>query len=174
MKRLRGQAGLTLVELMIVVAIIGILAGIGIPSFRRIMPRVRLTNNASLIANEIASVRMQAIAKSMEFRVVFNPATESYTLQKAVGAGWAAPYSTVFLSGTDMTSVAGFSPTADTLIVRSNGVVSVPLGAQAAIVLETPFNPPATEGDLQKQILVQTTGRVIIQKRMTGGSWVTE
>lgn len=174
MKAMRGQAGFTLVELMIVIAMIGIMAAIGIPSFKDLMPRVKLRNNASQLSNEIASLRMQAIAKSMEFQMVFDTANNRYTLQKSVPGGWAPPYATNTFYGSVLTGVAGFTPTASTLIIRSNGAVNVPLGAQAVIVLETPFSPPATEGEVQKQILVQTTGRVIIQKRMIGGNWVTE
>jgi len=158
---------------MIVVAIIGILAAIGGPSLIKTMPRVKLANNTRTLSNEIAVLRMQAIAKSLEFRVVFDEANNRYTLEKANGAAWTL-YSTSTTFGSDITSVTGFTPAANILIIRSNGAASVPLSAQAIIVLETPFSPPETTGEMAKRILVQATGRVIIQKRNTDGSWVNE
>ncbi|MHB8835727.1 MAG: pilus assembly FimT family protein [Candidatus Methylomirabilia bacterium] len=169
----RRQAGFSLVELTIVVAIIGILAAIGIPSLIRTLPRVKLANNTRTLANEIASLRMQAIAKSTEFRMVFDAANNRYTLEKANGAAW-TNYGGATTYGSDITSVSGFTPTANILIIRSTGAASVPLSAQATIVLETPFSPPETTGAMAKRILVQATGRVIVQKRNIDGSWVNE
>jgi len=169
----RRQAGFTLVEMMIVVAIIAIIAAIGIPSLSRMMPRVKLANNSRTLANEIAGLRMQAIAQSTEFRMVFDTDNDRYTLERANGAGWTL-FSTTKTEGTDMTSASGFTPDSNVLIIASNGTASVPLNSQAAIVLETPFSPPATSGALRKQIVVQATGRVIIKKSGSDGSWVNE
>lgn len=164
----RRQSGFSLVEVMVAVSILGIVAALGIPSMIRMMPRVKLANNTGTLANEIASLRMQAIAKSLEFRMVFNVANDSYTLEKANGGAWTL-YSTSTTFGTDITSVSGFTPDADTLIIRSNGTASVPLSSQAIIVLETPDG-----GEMAKRILVQATGRVFVQKRNIDGSWVNE
>jgi Tfp pilus assembly protein FimT len=169
----RRQAGFSLVELMIIVAIIGLLGAVGIPSLIKMMPRVKLASNTRTLANEIASLRMLAIARSMEFRMVFDAVNNSYTLEKANGAAWTL-YATPKTLGSDITSVSGFTPDANVLIIRNNGAAGVPLSSQAAIVLETPFSPPETAGELAKRILVQATGRVFVQKRNIDGSWVNE
>ena len=78
---------------MIVVAIISLMAAIGIPSFRGLMPRIKLRNNAMVMSNEVALARVRAISKSYDFRIVFNPApANSYTIfryRTAPGRAWA-------------------------------------------------------------------------------------
>lgn len=54
---MKTQRGLTLIELMIVVVVVGILAGIGIPSYRNYVIRGKLAEATAALAN--GKVRME-------------------------------------------------------------------------------------------------------------------
>jgi prepilin-type N-terminal cleavage/methylation domain-containing protein len=162
---MRSQAGYTLTELMIALAIIGIMAAIGIPSFIGVMPRIRLNSNVMVLSNEIALARVRAISKSTDFRIVFDPADDSYTPAKFQGGAWVSLGATR-MNKSDLVSAAGFD-LAQTMIARGNGQVNVPLNAQAAIEVRTP------DGVNRKQIVVEPTGRMFVQK-WNGSAWVQE
>jgi type II secretory pathway pseudopilin PulG len=154
-----------MVEVMVVVAIIGIMAAIGIPSFIAIVPRIRLNNSVMILSNEIALARVRAISKSNDYRIVFNTADESYNISKFAAGAWQS-LGITNLKGTDLFSAAGFN-LANTLIVSGNGQVNVPLNAQAVLELRTP------DGMQRKQIVIEPSGRVFVTK-WTGSSWVRE
>lgn len=146
---------MSLVEVMVVVAIIGIVGTLAIPGFKHLLPRVRLNNQAMVLSNEVALARVRAISQSTDYKIVFSPATERYTIWKFAGS-WVSLGETL-LSGIDLTSASGFT-TPDTLIVTGNGQANVPLGTQAAIELRSP------DGTMRKQLLVEPTGRMVVRK----------
>ena len=168
MKKL-GEQGFSMVELGVVLAIVGILVMTAVPSFTRVIPRIRLSNQASRLANEIAGQRMQAIAKSTDFRIVFDEAGDRYTLGKWNGSDYTA-YATNTMVGTDLVSVGGFDPDppGNVLVLYGYGGASVQLGTRAVVLLQTPG------GEQQKRVLVEATGRAVVEKRTTGGAWVAD
>lgn len=86
MKRRGRQAGFTLIELMIVVVILGILVGIGLPSYQRSIIR---SNRAD------AQSALLGFAQAMERRFSQN---YSYEAAAAGGNDTGAPDPTVFAS----------------------------------------------------------------------------
>lgn len=69
--RIQRGNGFTLVELMIVIAVMGIMTAIAIPSYQTFMAQRRLNGAAREIMSNLMAARMQAISQNNEFRVFF-------------------------------------------------------------------------------------------------------
>ena len=72
MHRVRREAGFTAMELMIVVAIVGIAAAAAVPSWRAIQANARLRDAAGDIADVLRAARMRAISSSRNHVVYFD------------------------------------------------------------------------------------------------------
>lgn len=117
----RILGGFTIVELMVVVAIVAILVALGAPSFSDMMRRNRLSAAASALQVSLSLARSEAVKRGSDARVT----VAANTTAGAWTNGW-----TVFVDGTG-TANGGIAPTADTTgatAVTRVEVVAAPTG----------------------------------------------
>ena len=78
---MRAQAGFTLIEVLIVVALIAVLAGVSAPVVAGAMARYNLNSAAQQVTSTVRSARFQAVGKNLDLRVRFNfPAGGQYQI----------------------------------------------------------------------------------------------
>lgn len=75
------QAGITLLEAMVVVAIIAILAAIAGPSFTRSFDKSRIVRASEAVLSDIRWARSESIKRNLEVRITYTPgANWSYSI----------------------------------------------------------------------------------------------
>jgi general secretion pathway protein H len=81
-----NKKGVTLVELIVVLAIIAILAGLIAPNIGGWLPRYRLRSATRDIASTLRTAQMKAVSNRMEYQVDFTvPPPNSYVLRYTTG-----------------------------------------------------------------------------------------
>lgn len=119
------QKGFTLIELMIVVAIIGILAAVALPAYQDYTVRAKVTEGLSL-------------ASAAKVTVAENAASGS-----ALAAGWTAPTATPNVGGVAIAADGQITITY-TAAAGNGTIILNPTSAGAALVAGT---PPASSID---------------------------
>ncbi len=74
---MRQAKGFTLLELMIVIAIIGIMAAVAIPNFRDSLPKSRVNAAARELFTEMQLARMKAISENNYYVITFDTGNKS-------------------------------------------------------------------------------------------------
>ena len=88
MCRQSGQ-GFSLLELLLVISLFGVQAGMTSLQLAPLLNRTALNNGVRQIVSDLQLVRMQAIARNRRLRVTFQPGTNRYVVEKErTGDGW--------------------------------------------------------------------------------------
>jgi len=86
---MRKKSGFTIIELMVIIAIISILATVAIPNFFQWRPKRQLSAAAKDVFSVMQYARSRALKDNVSVVLEFDPANEEYTvfLDNGVGAG---------------------------------------------------------------------------------------
>ena len=125
MREKTGQAGFTLVEIIMVVAILGIIATIGTTSLMNYLPNMRLKSATRDIFSAMMQAKVEAIKRGENATILFNFAGNSYTMFLDRGSGIIAnndneavdPGEIILLIATPLPDRVSFDPN---LVINGN------------------------------------------------------
>ncbi len=80
MRSVRNSRGITLVELMTIVVLIGIIAAMAMPEFGATMSRLKFRNSARQMLSKLRLARSNAISNKQQFGVHFDQSTRTMTV----------------------------------------------------------------------------------------------
>ena len=170
--RLKRSAGFTLIEIMIVVAIMGIFLAVGIPSVLRTMKRNNLTTAVNHVIEGCAFAREMAIFRGMPYEFVIH-SDRSLTVEPAKnwdplagGAGGPAGAST---SAAPSREAQGFKGTlTDTVFVDALAVNFVDMNQVETDAVRVRFHPNGTSDEFTILLNSEEGQRLITLDIVTG------
>src|SRR5690349_20348065 len=94
-----SAGGYSLIEILIVVAIIGIVSAIAVPQVTNMMGYLKLDGDARNLRNAVSLARMQAAANFSQMRVFLDTTSNGYHLEtQTTTTPWTATGGTTFLT----------------------------------------------------------------------------
>lgn len=157
-KRIKSKNGMTIMELLITVAIIGIVAAMAVPRFQIALERINFRAANREITSQIRLARSYAVSTKNQHGVYFDPSTLSFILFKDLVNTGAMQYDVgdSIISLDTLPAVFSFLGTDEinnSIVFRSNGSTS------ATVNVITMANTPDIIGIHQHTILA-ATGRI--------------
>ncbi len=69
---MKTNAGFTLMEMMVVVAVLAIMTGVAIPGFMELLPGMRLNGAARQVMGDLMAARMKAVKLNQKTKIFFD------------------------------------------------------------------------------------------------------
>jgi type IV fimbrial biogenesis protein FimT len=176
---LNRQAGMTLIELMIGIVVLGILLALGVPTFSRWTQSSQIRNAAEAIHNGLMLARAEAVRRNTAVRFQFVTTTTSACALSDTGTNWvvsldspagacdAAPSDNVAPRIVQVRSAAEGSRNAavnggGVSLVTFNGTGQATGGAPAAINVTNPTGGACAPGGPMRcmRVTVATGGQI--------------
>lgn len=156
---LNSNKGFSLTELMVVVAIIGIMALIAVPAFNHYSVNANLRTAARDMVSDIMEMREKAIAENRQYMIEFTMASNQYSLNRGTytGTPWTAVQTKSLSSISNDIRIAniGLGGGSNRIFFQTRGFSS-PAGS---ITLSNRYGSTAT-------VTVNLSGRAYVQFNM--------
>ena len=147
------DSGFTLIEMMMVIAIIAIMSAVAIPAFMSMLPGMRLNGAARQVMTDLMAARMDAVKQNNRFRVFFNsPGTNQYQILDDDDNDGTAD------TGEAITTKNIQDNYSDVTFSSTNNPIFTPRGTATSLPTITLQNPSGT-----KSVSVSIAGRVKIE-----------
>jgi len=161
----KTEKGFSLIELLIVLAIAGVIMLIGLPALVSQMSHVRLKRSARDVATELNYARMNAITKNTKYRVAFtlntDPTPDVMSMFVYSSGSWGAD--TTRASRDIEAAIDITSPGSSFSVYFFPNGVSSSSDSTASANSSICLNNTAKTNDKMKVNVIGTTGRVEIQ-----------
>jgi prepilin-type N-terminal cleavage/methylation domain-containing protein len=146
----RRQSGYSLVEILVVVAIVGIISLVTVPNFIALQRSSKLKSSLRNFVSDIRGMRQRAVTRHEQTKINFTTGTAAtargYTLWENVGGTWThigdkrLEEACYFQSQTNF----GGGSTGD-IIFKSDGTPTLTGGAAGTVVLKTDWQIPTPQ-----------------------------
>ncbi|TMB23279.1 MAG: hypothetical protein E6J59_02185 [Deltaproteobacteria bacterium] len=114
-RRHRKSRGTTLLDVVIASGIMLVLLAVGVPNLSRLRSPYALAGATRQIAADLQATRLRAIARNASYRVNFDAAHGSYTIERSQAGSWVADSAPQPLpSGAQLGTVSPGNPVFDT------------------------------------------------------------
>ncbi len=161
--------GTTLLELIVVLAIVGVLFAMAVPSFQSSFSSVHLSSATSAVSGAIQSTRYRAVVSGCQYQIVFSQGTITYQLtsQALTGTPASCPMNEGFANvgasvpwsgnGNGITLQAS-----TTLQFQPNGIVTVASGGSTGCATNALACLRLSNGSTTSTINVSGVGNVTV------------